>query len=62
MKTKVNFKCFGTNIVGNLFTPKNYESGEKLPGIVFVGPATSVKEQVTGTYAEKLAEKRSFPY
>ena len=57
MKTKVTFKCFGTQIVGNLFTPAGYESGEKLPAIVFVGPATSVKEQVTGTYAEKLAEK-----
>ena len=57
MKTKVTFKCFGTKIVGNLFTPPSYKEGDKLPAIVLVGPATSVKEQVTGTYAEKLAEK-----
>ena len=57
MRTKVTFEYLGTNIVGNLFTPKNYENGGKLPAIIVVGPATSVKEQVAGTYAEKLAEK-----
>ena len=57
MKTKVTFKCFGTKIVGNLFTPENYKEGEKLPAIILVTPATGVKEQVAGTYAEKLAEK-----
>lgn len=57
MKTKVTFKCFGTKIVGNLFTPENYKEGEKLPAIIVVTPATGVKEQVAGTYANKLAEK-----
>lgn len=57
MKTKVTFMYLGSNVVGNLFTPQNYENGGKLPAIIVVGPATSVKEQVAGTYAEKLAEK-----
>ena len=44
-------------VVGNLFIPENQKGGEKLPAIIVVGPATSIKEQVAGTYARKLAEK-----
>jgi len=54
---KVTFQSQGTGIIGNLFIPENYVESEKLPAIVMVGPATSVKEQVPGTYARKLAEK-----
>jgi len=54
---KVTFYSQGTKIVGNLFFPENYSKGEKIPGIVLVGPATSVKEQVGGTYARELAER-----
>ncbi len=54
---KVTFKSQGTKIVGNLFIPENYVEGEKLPAIIFITPATGVKEQVSGVYANKLAEK-----
>ncbi|MCK5672528.1 MAG: alpha/beta hydrolase [Spirochaetales bacterium] len=54
---KVEFKSQGTKIVGNLFIPETYIMGDRLPGIVLVGPATSVKEQVGGTYALELAER-----
>ncbi len=54
---RVTLKTHGAKIVGNLFIPENYVEGEKLPAIVIVGPATSVKEQVPGMYANKLAEK-----
>jgi len=57
MKTKIEFTCQGTKIIGDLFTPEQYKDGEKLPAIILVGPATSVKEQVAGVYAEKLASR-----
>jgi hypothetical protein len=57
MKTRVEFKCQGSRIVGNLFAPEKYKEGEKLPAVIVAGPATSVKEQVVGTYAERLARR-----
>ena len=56
---EVEFTCQGTKIVGNLFIPESYEEEDKIPGIVLVGPATGVKEQVGGIYAQELA-KRGF--
>jgi len=52
---KVNFKSEGLNLVGNLYYPANYEEGQKYPAIVVSGSWTTVKEQMSGTYAEKLA-------
>lgn len=54
---KVNFKSEGINLVGNLFYPKNYEQGKKYPAIIVSGSWTTVKEQMAGLYAEKLAEE-----
>ena len=45
-KNNVTFECYGTKIAGNLFIPKNYEEGNKLPAIIVICPATGVKEQV----------------
>ena len=56
-KNKVNFLSEGTKVVGNLYLPKNYKKGDKLPAIVVVGPKGSVKEQTAGIYAKKLSEK-----
>jgi len=56
MKRKVEFKCQGSKIVGILFTPENHTHSEKHPALIIAGPATSVKEQVAGVYAEKLAK------
>ena len=58
MKTmeRVNFKSEGSNLVGNLYYPSNYQEGEKYPALVVSGSWTTVKEQMAGLYAKKLAE------
>lgn len=52
---KVNFKSEGVNLVGNLYYPADYEEGKSYPAIVVSGSWTTVKEQMAGLYAEKLA-------
>lgn len=52
---KVNFKSEGLNLVGNLYYPQNYEEGKQYPAIVVSGSWTTVKEQMAGLYAQKLA-------
>ncbi|WMX13157.1 alpha/beta hydrolase [Aureispira sp. CCB-E] len=54
---KINFKSEGLNLIGNLYYPENYESGKKYPAIVVSGSWTTVKEQMAGLYAEKLAKE-----
>lgn len=54
---KINFKSEGLNLVGNLYYPENYESGKEYPAIVVSGSWTTVKEQMAGLYAEKLAKE-----
>lgn len=54
---KINFKSEGLNLVGNLYYPKNYEQGKKYQAIVVSGSWTTVKEQMAGLYAEKLAKE-----
>lgn len=44
-------------IAGNLYMPKNYQPGKKYPAIITVHPGGGVKEQTSGLYAMKLAEK-----
>ncbi|HCF27007.1 MAG TPA: lysophospholipase [Cyanobacteria bacterium UBA11049] len=43
-------------LVGNLYLPSNYKAGGKLPAIVVTGTWITVKEQMAGLYAKKLAE------
>ena len=54
---KVNFTSEGLNLAGNLFYPANYEEGKKYPVVISSGSWTTVKEQMAGLYAEKLAQK-----
>jgi len=52
---RVTFRSNGLNLVGDLRIPDN--AGHKpVPGVVLTGPLCSVKEQVTGNYARRLAE------
>lgn len=44
-------------LAANLFLPSDYDGTSKLPSIVLTVPATGVKEQTVGVYAQKLAEK-----
>ncbi len=54
---KVNFNSEGAKLVGNLFYPKNYDSNQTYPAIVVSGSWTTVKEQMAGLYAERLANE-----
>jgi len=51
--SRISFKSDGLEIVGQLRLP---DAASPAPAIVFTGPLSGVKEQVTGTYADKLAE------
>lgn len=44
-------------LVGNLFLPPNFDINKKYPAIISVHPAGSVKEQSSGLYAYRLAQK-----
>lgn len=48
---------YGITLVGDLYTPKNIRSGEKLPAIAMAGPYGAVKEQVSGRYAQEIASR-----
>ena len=54
---KVVFKNrFGIPLTGDLYLPKN-RGNEPLPAIAVAGPFGAVKEQVSGLYAQTLAER-----
>ncbi|MCD8377369.1 MAG: alpha/beta hydrolase [Candidatus Gastranaerophilales bacterium] len=54
---KVTFKNrYGITLVADLYTPKNLGK-DKLPAIAISGPFGAVKEQVSGRYAQTIAEK-----
>jgi fermentation-respiration switch protein FrsA (DUF1100 family) len=56
MRQSVTFTSNGNRIVGQLELPDEVQPGERLPGVVVVGPASSVKGQVPTIYAERLAD------
>ena len=54
---KVTFKNrFGIELVGDLYEPKEKSEG-KMAAIAVTGPFGAVKEQVSGLYAQTLAER-----
>lgn len=53
----VKYKVNGIDISANVYTPSNYNPSNKYPAIVVAHPNGGVKEQVSGLYAQKLAEK-----
>lgn len=57
MKRKVNFKRDGLTLVGNLFTPENFDEKGKYKALIVQGSFTSVKEQMPETYAQKFANE-----
>lgn len=55
---KVSFKNrYGIELVGDLYIPKN-SSKDTLPAIAVSGPFGAVKEQVSGRYAQTMAERK----
>lgn len=54
---KVTFRNrFGVTLAADLYRPKA-RTGDKLPALVLSGPFGAVKEQVSGLYAQTLAER-----
>src|SRR5512140_3068584 len=49
---RVEFRSDGLTLVGDL----RAQPGQRRPGLVFTGPFTGTRDQVTGTYAAALAE------
>lgn len=56
-KNSVSFLSEQTRIAGNVFVPKGYSKDKNYPAIVVITPASGVKEQTAGIYAQKLANK-----
>ena len=56
MRTNVTFTSAGLDLAGHLYTPDD-ESGGPWPAIVVSHPASGVKEQAAGLYAERLARE-----
>lgn len=57
MKRKINFDRNGLTLVGNLFTPENFDENGHYKAVIVEGSFTSVKEQMPGTYAQKFADQ-----
>ena len=53
----VKYKLNGLDIAANVYTPANYDPQKKYPAIVLAHPNGGVKEQTTGLYAQRLAER-----
>lgn len=56
MKQNVTFNSGGFRIAGHLYIPDSLASG-KHPAIIVGHPASGVKEQTAGLYAQRLAEQ-----
>lgn len=54
---KVSFAIGSESIVGHLYLPNDYDSTRRYPAIAVAGSFTSVKEQMSGTYAGELARR-----
>jgi uncharacterized protein len=57
MKEKIHFNSDGLVLAGNLYKPQNFEPAKKYPAILVGGSWTTVKEQMSGLYAEELAKQ-----
>ncbi len=57
MKEPVSFEHAGQTLAGDLYLPDDYQTGDRLPGVIVTGAWTTVKEQMAGTYAAELADR-----
>jgi uncharacterized protein len=53
---RISFKNKDIDVVGNLHVPNGFVETGTYPALVLATPGSSVKEQIGGIYAEKLAE------
>jgi uncharacterized protein len=54
---RVTFQSEGETLVGNLYLPASYKPGDKLPTAIVTGAWMTIKEQMPGVYAQKLADR-----
>lgn len=54
---KISFNSEGAKLIGNLYYPKNFDSSKSYPGLIISGSWTTVKEQMAGLYAKRLADE-----
>lgn len=54
---RVTFQSEGETLVGNLYLPASYQPGDKLPTVIVTGAWMTIKEQMPGLYAQKLADR-----
>jgi uncharacterized protein len=54
---RVTFSSEGEKMVGVLYLPKTYKSGDKLPTVIVTGAWMTIKEQMPSIYAQKLADR-----
>jgi fermentation-respiration switch protein FrsA (DUF1100 family)/ketosteroid isomerase-like protein len=54
---RVSFTSNGVELVGTLFKPVTYDANKLYKAVVVTGSWTTVKEQMSGLYAEKLANE-----
>lgn len=53
----VTYKLNGIDIAANVYTPADYDPSKKYPAIGVAHPNGGIKEQVSGLYAQRLAEE-----
>ena len=53
---KIQFTSNGVKLVGNLYYPENYDPRSSYPAVIVSGSWTTVKEQMAGLYAQRLAQ------
>ncbi len=54
---KIYFNSEGAKLSGNLYLPKNFDQSRTYPAVVVSGSWTTVKEQMAGLYADRLAKE-----
>ncbi|MEO1261194.1 MAG: alpha/beta hydrolase [Bacteroidota bacterium] len=54
--TKIKFNSEGLTLTGNLYYPGDFNEDKIYPAIIVSGSWTTVKEQMAGLYAQRLAE------
>lgn len=55
-KNRITFESEGIQLAGHLYLPDDYQTGQKVSAVIVGGSWTTVKEQMAGLYAEKLAK------
>jgi uncharacterized protein len=56
-KQSVSFQVDGQTVRGDLYLPHGASASAKVPAVVVGGSLTSVKEQMSGSYAKELAKR-----